>query len=353
MYVQRFLISIAVVLFLISCHSSSQNNDKASGDSLSPIPVTVTKALDMKQSQQLLLSGSVEASKTVDLSFSATGTVQNVYKQEGQSVRKGELLATLNSESYAYSLKAANATLDKAQDQYNRALIMKDRGSLTPVDYQKALTSLQQAQAAKGQAQKSYNDTRLYSPLSGVVSARNVEPGENAAPGVPHFTVVQIKPLLVKTSIPEQEFHYIHMGQTVSVNIPAEGTTVNGRISEIGVVADATTRAYTVKITLANTNGVKPGMIANATVNTGSASQSIVLPGEAILRDPNGTTYVYTVDSVNKRAYRRSVSIGNPSGNNIEIASGLNGNELIVTGGQQKLQDGSKVQIIRQGHESN
>ncbi|WP_374165026.1 efflux RND transporter periplasmic adaptor subunit [Arcticibacter sp. MXS-1] len=348
MSVLRFLYAVLILSFLASCNSSGRKEGAASDDSSSSIPVTVTRARDMKQPGQLLLSGSVEAFRTVDLSFSTTGTVQNVYKREGQAVAKGELLATLNPESYSYSLKAATATLDQAQDQYNRALIMKERGSLTPVDYQKALTSLQQAQAAKGQAQKAYNDTRLRSPISGVVSEQNVEPGENAAPGVPHFTVVQIRPLLVKTSIPEREVSRVRKGQRVTVSIPALDQTVEGRITELGIVADPTTRAYTVKIQLDNSDGsIRPGMIANAVLSTGTSSESIMLPGEAILRDPNGTTYVYTVDSSNSRAYRRSVSIGNPSGSNIAIASGLNGKELIVTGGQQKLQNGSRVQILK------
>lgn len=336
---------LSLIIILAACSGSSSGN-KQTQVTVTPVVVSRVQQLQQQQ-QQLTLSGATEANATVNVSFKVSGTIAAVHAKEGDAVHAGMLLASIDATSYQYSLDASNAELAKANDQYQRATIMKNRESLTEADFQKASSGLQQAQALQQQAVKTVRDTRLYAPATGIVSRRNAEPGENVAMGIPVFTIVSIKPIQVKANVPESEIGKVHKGGQATVNIPALQQQYNGTITEIGAVADALSRAYTVKITLPNNDGrIRAGMIANATLDAGTASGAVTtLPGDAVLHDPDGTAYVFIADSAKKQAYKRTISIGQLNGNSITIATGLTGKEWVVTGGQQKLQDGAFIQF--------
>ncbi|WP_158559301.1 efflux RND transporter periplasmic adaptor subunit [Deminuibacter soli] len=336
----------AVLVILQSCSSpgGKQHNNTDTGSIA--IPVVVSRTQSLQQAGVLVLSGSAEANTTTNASFSVSGKATTVVPKEGDAIDKGVLLAALDAASYQYSLDAANAELMKATDVFNRATIMKNRESLTEADYQKATAALQQAQALQKQATKALHDTRLYAPASGIVAKRNIEPGENVAMGIPVFTIVSIQPVYIKANVPEAEIARVHKGQTVQVTIPALNRQFSGTITEIGAVADAVSRAYTVKVTVPNKEQqIRAGMIANATLQTNASSTRTMLPGTAVLHDPDGTSFLFIADSLKKRAYKRNVSIGQLAGSEVEITSGLTGSELIVTGGQQKLQDGAFIEF--------
>ncbi|WP_332367628.1 hypothetical protein [Spirosoma telluris] len=111
-------------------------------------------------------------------------------------------------------------------------------------------------------------------------------------------------------------------------------------------MADVSSRAFTVKIELPNPKGlIRPGMIAEVTLPSNQTVERLLLPAEAILHDTDNQSYVYVVDSGQKKAFRRNVSIGQLVNNKIEVAAGLSPQEIVVTGGQQKLTDGSSVSL--------
>jgi RND family efflux transporter MFP subunit len=112
----------------------------------------------------------------------------------------------------------------------------------------------------------------------------------------------------------------------------------------VGAVADPSARAFTVKIEISNPNGIiRPGMIAEVNLVTGEIKEVIELPVEAVLSDFNNTNYVFVTDKNSGKAFKRNISIGKLYDNQIEIVSGLAEDEIVVTGGQHKLTDGTPV----------
>lgn len=345
------LVCLVLGLGLSSCQSTTNNAQHPTSASeeikkTAAIPVVVSRVSASASPNQLLLSGSTEAETTVNLGFMVSGKLDRVTIQEGQTIRAGQLIASIEPTDYQLGMTIANANVARVQDEYNRLTMLNERGSVTPSDYQKVVTGLDEVKARQQLAAKNLKETKLYSPIAGIVARKGANPGEIIPQGQPLFQIADIQPIKVRVSVPESEVGQLRLGQTAQVSIPALGQTFTGKIALIGAVADPASRAYSVKIDLANPAlKIRPGMIADAQLPSTKRSQSLAIPGNAVQRDADGSTYVYVVDTPKQQAFKRKITIGQVYASYVQITSGLTANELIVTGGAQKLQDGASIQF--------
>lgn len=336
----------ACLLFLLAlagCHQ--QQHPVETGTT--PIAVQVTPVQSSDAPQVLSLSGNAEAENTTPLGFQVAGRVNAVYVDEGSTVKKGQVLASLDPTDYALGVDIARANVDKISDEYRRLTIMHDRGSLTDADYQKIVSGLAEVNARHALAAKNLYDTKLYAPSNGVIARKSLEPGQVIGQGMPVLFMVNMQPARISLGVPEGELAQVQEGQEVSVYLSALDSTFTGKVAQIGVVADATTRAYAVKVDIPNPhNLIKPGMVAQASLRTQKMMPMQLLPAEALLHDADqSNSYVFVVDPQKHQAFKRTVTVDNLQGNSLRISSGLRNGELVVTGGQQKLNDASPVAI--------
>ncbi|AUD02755.1 efflux RND transporter periplasmic adaptor subunit [Spirosoma pollinicola] len=345
----RLLITCTLVTNVLACQTTSnkkQNPESGPTETPPAIPVVVSRIQNAQEGGQLVLSGSTEAETTVNLGFMVGGKLNRVVIQEGQTIRAGQLIASIEPTDYQLGVTIANANVARVQDEYNRLTILKERGSLTPSDYEKAVTGLEEVKARQQLAAKNLRETKLYSPISGIVARKGANAGEIIPQGQPLFQIADIQPIKVRVSVPESEVGQLRLGQSAQITIPAMNKSYTGQISLIGAVADPASRAYSVKIDLPNpTLQIRPGMIADARLVATNTKKALVLPGNVVLRDDDGSTYVFVADVQKKQAFKRKVTVGQVFASDIEITSGLNATDLIVTGGQQKLQDGVSIQF--------
>jgi RND family efflux transporter MFP subunit len=144
--------------------------------------------------------------------------------------------------------------------------------------------------------------------------------------------------------VPEGELHEMKIGQNANVIISSLDKTFKGKVTEVGSSAEATSRAFTIKIEIDNPGLlIRPGMIAEARIATNIKKQVILIPTECIQQDLSNQSFVFVVDKAQNKVFKRRVSLGNIIDNKIAVASGLNENELIVTGGQKNLTDGALI----------
>jgi RND family efflux transporter MFP subunit len=247
-------------------------------------------------------------------------------------------------------MELAAAQAELAQDAHRRASQLNQQSSIPEADFVKAQVALRQANAQHELARTKVADTRLSSPIGGVVARRGIDPGEQAAPGIPMFTVVQINPALVRVGVPEAEIGGVRSGQTATVRLPAlPGVSIEGRVEVVGVVADPVSRTYVVKIGVPNQNGVlRPGMIAEASIRDEARLSAMTIPGESVVPDHDGVPVIYVYDPQEQRVYSRQIRVGTVYGEEIEVVSGLTGDELVVVGGQHRVRDGSRVDATTQ-----
>ncbi|RFM32249.1 efflux RND transporter periplasmic adaptor subunit [Chitinophaga silvisoli] len=333
-----------IAIFTSSCHTGG----KPSSTQDTAIPVITQTVQTSTASHAINISGNIEGSKTVHLGFMVAGKINYIAADEGQTIRSGQLLASLDPQNYAIAKEMADASTNQAQDEYNRLKIMYDRKSISESDYSKITNTLAQARAQQKLQAKNLSDTKLYSPISGVLLKKSAETGEITSAGMPLFTVSDIRTVKVNAYIPESELNNVKLGQEAAVLVGAVNDTFHGKVTEVGAAADAAARAFTVKITLDNPQLlIRPGMIAEIKLASGNVSNILAIPVEAVMHDIDGQTYVYVVDTQRHQAFKRKVSIGQLSGNLMEITTGLNTGEQIVTGGQQKLNDGAVVSLSK------
>jgi RND family efflux transporter MFP subunit len=174
-----------------------------------------------------------------------------------------------------------------------------------------------------------------------------IEPGNTAAQGQPVFEIVQMDPVEVNVGVPETDIHLVRIGQKAEIAVPAiPGKSFDGTVRVINVSADPGTRTYMARITVANPERLlRVGMVAEAIIRGDRTVSMGTLPGEAVVRDPQGATQVYVYYPAQKRVYTKRVEIGPTADKNVQIRSGLAGDELIVLSGQTRLRNGSIVSV--------
>jgi RND family efflux transporter MFP subunit len=334
---------LALSVALVSCRSGQKEPTTVSG---AAIPV-ITQAVSRTGTPSTLpLSGNVEGYTTVRLGFMVAGKINFISSQEGQKVTKGQLLSSLEPTSYQVAKAQADIQVNQLKDEYNRIKLMYDRNSISQSDFNKVSFSLQQAIQQQKLHAKNLADTRLYSPITGVLLKKMAEAGEIAGMGTPLFVVSDIRRVKVNAFIPETELNSITLGEQAKVYISSLDKTFTGKVTEIGSAADATSRAFTVKVDMDNPGLlIRPGMIAEVLLENRSTNQMLTLPTEAILHDTDNQTYVFIADSSQHRAYKRKVTVGQLINNQVEVSTGIQEGELVVTGGQQKLSDGIAISL--------
>ncbi len=312
------------------------------------IPV-LTSAVEASQSlKEISLSGNIEGFKTVRLGFLVAGKINFIAANEGQMVSKGQLLSSLDPTNYGIAKELADIQVNQVQDEYDRLKLMYDNNSLSESDFAKISYGLQQAKAQQKLHTKNLEDTKLYSPIEGVLLKKLCETGEITGVGIPLFVVSDIRKIKVSAFIPENELHNIRLGQTARVLIPSLDNTFDGKIIEVGSAADVASRAFSVKIEVENRGMlIRPGMIAEVKIVTAQDQKILLIPAGSILHDFNNQSFVYIIDGSTGKAFRRNVSLGRAINDKIEVISGLKETDMVVSGGQQKLVDGSQVIVTK------
>ncbi len=345
---------IAAALVLSSCGEQNEKTERA------PERVKTTVVSSATAQMGRTFSGTIEEVAGSQLSFSGMGTVETIEVSEGQTVRAGQVLATLDGVSTNNSLISAKATtkqakdqLSQAEDAYSRYKQLHDAGSLPEIKWIEIETKLSQARSAVEQAEaieriaeKNADDNSLCAPYNGYIAAKNIEVGQNAVVGMNAFKIVKIDQVKVKISVPEKEIAQVKIGQDISVVVSALGDKkYTARVTEKGVQANALSRSYEVKAVIDNKDlTLLPGMVCDAYISESSGDEVITLPANIIQIDSNNKRFVWTVNT--DRAEKRYVETGANMGDNVVIESGLsNGDEVIVVG-QQKVSSGMKVTRI-------
>ncbi|MDD4003933.1 MAG: efflux RND transporter periplasmic adaptor subunit [Elusimicrobiaceae bacterium] len=338
----NFSLSMVVVAALCGCHQRPPTPEP-------PVKVKAVKVAAGGGSGSFYYSGTIEASQNIGLSFLGMGTVETVSVREGDRIEKGRLLAKLDCQSSENSLRIAQAKAQQAEDAFRRFEPMYKNGNLPEIKMVEIRTGRTQAELAVKLAEKSVADCSIIAPEAGIVSQRDVEPGDNAVPGKTVIRMVSVDKVYATVSVPEQEISYIHRGAGAVVELSANKRHLRGKIADVGVTANPLARTYTARVLIDNaSNAVLPGMLCNVYLSgAGSAAaghSGIVIPAAALRLDANGNQIVYVVDP-DRRVHARVVASSGFRKGGVLIGSGLTAGETIVVEGVQKLDENMRVEL--------
>jgi RND family efflux transporter MFP subunit len=311
------------------------------------IAVEVQQVKPVIESMEIRYSGTVREFNTIPVAFPVNGIVKKMNVKEGQEIRRGTVMATIDNSNFKNAFVIAEATYNRAVDAVSRLKPMHENGNLAAIDWVEAQTTLKQAEAALAVARKNLNDCKLIAPDNALVGHKNIEQGNGVLPGQTAITLVQIDSIYSVISVHENEIADFKYGDEALVTIPALGdATWKGIVREIGVIADPVSHTYRAKIAVDNNDKkIRPGMICNVVHEVQNQEVHLALPNSSIQVDEYGRAFVYKVDLSKNTATRFQVNTGKFLQNGVEIIDGLVEGEFVVTAGQHRLYENAPVLI--------
>lgn len=336
----RYQVFFAVILLCIGC---ADNTQKTQSNEIAVRVINVGSQSGVNATEYV---GVVNSSVQADLSFQVPGQVKSVYVTEGQTVRKGQLLAELECENLISSNEAAQSSLRQAEDGHSRLKALYENGSLPEVKYVEIQTQLAQAKSMADIATKNLKEAKLTAPFDGVITARSIESGESVVPATKKFTLSKLKPLEIKISIPENEIASVKIGDKCIVSVAAVGgKEMTGRVTEKNVIANRLSHTYEVKIQFnEEPQNVMPGMVCNINLYGSENRSAATLPAKVIQIDADGNHFVWCIR--NGAATRQQITVGKLMPSGIEILSGIDTASQIISDGSHKVCDGTKVTVL-------
>lgn len=293
-------------------------------------------------------SGTIQEHKTTSISFSVPGQAVQVLVDEGDTVRQGQLLAILDSTSQQETYQGNLAKLTQAQDAYNRLKPMYEQGAVSEVKFVEVQTGLAQATAMTNLAKKNLQDTKLVSPVQGIIIRKSLEMGQNVTPNTPVFTVIDPFYLDAVFAVPETEILHLHKGTPVQVSLPGHGQKASEAfVTEIAIKANEFSRSFPVRVRLKNQEGqLRLGMACHGQVKAPQSESTATLPLHAVLEKGDGSRYVFVVEQ--GKAQERPIQVIGFLGKELQIASGVNAGDLVVVQGMHRISHGTKVVFERE-----
>lgn len=328
--------------FLMSCRHGVEVTAQK------PVRVEVSVPVSSVADASRVYSGTVESGSTTPVSFSVPGTISHVYVAEGQRVAKGQIIARVKSGSLENANNIAQATLEEATDAYGRMKKLHDAGALPEIKWVAVQSELKQASNAAEIAARELSDATIYSPVSGAVSRKLADVGQNVMPGVPVVTIVSLDDINISIPVPENEIGMVNVGDAVTVEFTVPDTVIlDGRVDRKSVVADPLTRTYAVKIDIADAGRkILPGM--TGTVNMRMPAErvrSVVLPSRAVLLSADNRNFVWIVRD--GKAERRYVTIGGFADSGaVSLSDGVAAGDSVIVAGMGKVSTGTPVEVI-------
>lgn len=291
-------------------------------------------------------NGVLEEAKKVDLSFRVSGPVISVLAEEGDVVKKGELLAAIDPRDYEVQQRSAEALFKQAKGEYDRFKELYDQGKLPPNTIEKLEAALLASKSNFERASNALDDTHLIAPFSGMVFQRNIQKHETAVPGTIVFTIIDMSELEVVFGVPESIVAQIVVQTDATVqagglDIPATIKSVAGK--------SGSDNLFEVRLSINNPDAkvIRPGMNARIVMEMDKMQQAgISVPVEAVFYQ-KGESFVWVYEHSTGTVASRSIKVGKIlSGGRMEILSGLDGHEKVVSAGVHSLFEKQEVRAI-------
>ncbi len=333
----RYLIPLAAAAIMLSGCSKKEAATAAPEEEELPLVET-----DVVAVREIPLSetytANIEAENLNNIAPATPNRIRRILVDVGDPVRRGQTLVELD----AANINQLKIQLDQIERDYNRAAELLRIGSGTQMAVEQAKAQLD---AARTQYQNARENTILTSPVSGVVTARNYDPGDMSG-NLPILSVGQISPAVKAViNVTENDLTLVRRGMEAMVKFDAfPDEAFHGTVTRISPAIDPATRTFATEVTISNPKGeIKPGLFAYVTLDFGSRN-NVVVPDRAVVKQTgsgNKFVYVYKGGKVSFNL----VELGRRLDSGYEIISGVADGDSVVITGQSRLADGVSVTL--------
>jgi membrane fusion protein (multidrug efflux system) len=314
-----------------------------------PVPVTAQVVEPVTWQPGIEAIGTAVSARGVELAIEAGGVVRSVGFAANDNVTDGQVLVQIDDDSERASLGAATAGLSVAVADARRTQTLADRGIGAANTAETAEAQVESARAEVARVQTGLDEKKLTAPFAGVIGLPRVEVGEYVVPGMIYATLQDLDQMRVDFSVPEQQISALKLGRSVTISTDVGDYQAGGMITGIEPQVDASSRLVSVRAEVSPAMGeLLPGQFLRVRVALPQEEGVIAVPQTAVTSSLYGDSIYRIVPGEGEGVMvveQVFVTLGRRSADMIEVKSGINGGEQIVTSGQNRLSNGAKVMI--------
>lgn len=289
-------------------------------------------------------TGQLLAEEAVELRAEVAGRITALQFQEGSYVRRGQLLAVLDTDVLEAQLAAARTRRDLAVTQSARQRQLFEIGGLSRQALDQTEAEARVLEAEMAQLRAEIERRRIYAPFSGQIGLRSVSPGAYVAPGDPIATLRVTGTLKLDFAVPEASLGRVTTGDAVVFTVPGQEGSFRAVVYAVEGAVDPSTRAFTVRARLSNPGGLTPGAFAQVALALDRVEDALVVPASAVVPGVDSAA-VYVVEQ--GKAARRTVQTGIRTADRVQVTGRIAPGEVVLTSGLEQVRPGQPVRVVR------
>lgn len=317
--------------------------DKKDKEDTDAVPVQVVSPRIGDISSFLLFSSNIDSEKVVDIFPMTMGIIESIKFDEGQYVKKGDILAVLDDREASLNEQKAGKNYQKLKAEFQRQKEIFERQMLSKEEFERLRYNMEAAELEWKQAKLLLSYTRITTPIGGVVTKRYIKVGNKINSSQMAFSVVQDKEKIAVVNIPEQEKNSIYKNQDTL--ILAGEQQVPGFVKRISPAIDPDSGTFKVTVAVNDREGIYAvGQFVTVKVIKKVHRGVILLTKDSIVRE-GGKAFVFIINDKNE-ALKKAVKLDFEDGNTVEVTEGVSATDRVVTGGKSSLKNKTLVKII-------
>jgi len=337
------------LLFLFSFLTISCSEDKEPSVSTSAISVTAAEIETRDLSDSFSISSEVVAYKRAYVASRISGLVEEVHFEEGQAVYLGDILAQIDVRLQQSQLRELRAVLEEARDIRERNEVLYERDAISRAELLSSRRNLEQAESNVERLELEIEYGTVRAPISGMITSRLVEVGNNVSVNERMFTVTDMDLLVIRPGVSELNLAGLEEGQSVDIHLDVyPDRSFEGSIRRIFPGADAVTRLFTVEIELHQQEDkpvVRPGYLARVRFSTDERREVLTVPSEAVA-ERDGEKVLFVLNEDEDIATMVPVVIGVQRDGYAEVRDGIEAGRKVAAANLDALEDGTEVRVV-------
>ncbi|MBS8224820.1 efflux RND transporter periplasmic adaptor subunit [Vannielia litorea] len=319
-----------------------------------PVVVEVTRALTRAVNRSRTVAGRVEPARTVDIAFQVPGQIIQLHVEPGDRIREGEVIAKLDQVDFELTVVRTQASFELAESEFERASSLAERGVAADARLDTARAQLAQADAALREAERRLEQTELVAPFDAIVARAFIEEYVNVTSAAPVVRLQDISEMRIVISLPE-ELAAIARASPDAFDVVATFPAVPGYTAPLvlrSFATDVDPMAQTYDVEFAITGKIDPrllpGMTADVRISIAAEEDrphSVIVPVSAVDTTSRTEPSIWIYEEASGQVARKTVRLGLPMDDEIAILKGLQGDEVVVSGGWWRLRENQTVAV--------
>lgn len=336
------LLLIYLIVSRINANKEADAGSKGGGPkSDKPIPVQAIIAAAEPFSEQLAVSGNIEANETIEIRPEVSGIVTGIYFEEGSSVRAGQLLIKINDVDLRAQLGSAQTKMKLASETLRRAKLLFEKEAISKEELDVANSDFEMAKSATEFIRAQIQKTSIIAPFSGKIGLRSISKGAYVTPQTLIGKLVQSNTVKLTFAIPEKYSSLLQNNSNIQFRVAGIKDTLTARIYAIEPEIATETRAMKIRAKADNKTGkLFPGTFADVLLNIGENQKAIFVPTEAVIPIQNGQKVFV---AKNGKATEKQIESISRDNQKVAVASGLTAGDTVIVSGVMALKEGSLV----------